>query len=445
MHRTSINLFSILSLLFGIQCAVFAQSGENSPFSRFGIGDINNHNTTHLNSMGGISASFADPYHVNLVNPASYSSLRSAAFDFGVQAKNANLQEGDQSFRSWSGNIEYISLSFPLRNPLNEVLDRSKKQYWLGMSFALLPYSNVNYNISTLIDDENIGNFEQNFSGTGGSYKVQWGNSFKYKGLSVGLHLGYLFGKIENSSNTFFNDSFTAFDNVFSRDYSFKGFTWNAGAIYQLYLNTDKVKNVKGTRARYLNIGLHGNSQSSISTNSTIFDRNVGAFSNIQIDNDTLRFESDIKGTGTLPSELGVGATYFVDRKLAIGVNYILTNWSSYVNDARPEELQDVTKVSFGGYYRPNHQSFDYRDRIYYRFGAFYNEDARSVYQDELKDYGVTLGLGLPFIYQRKISHINLGVTGGKRGNDILSETYVKFRIGLTFNDDQWFIKRKYN
>lgn len=395
--------------------------------------------------MGGIGASFTDPYHINIQNPASYSFLRSTSFDLGLEAKYSSLTNNTESFTNWSGNLDYMVLAFPLRNPLNEVFDRSRKQYWLGMSFALLPYSNVAYNITTFEQNEEIGEIARNYTGKGGSYKIQWGNAIRFKTLSFGLNLGYIFGKIENSRNIDFNDQVFAFNNRYLTDYDIKGFTWNAGVIYSLYLNRDEVKNVKGTEAQFVNFGLFGNSATGFSTNATIYQSNQFVPNFNLIESDTLLFQENVKGNGKLPSELGIGVTYYKGSKLSIGANIVRSGWSSYANDAQPEQLNDVTKYSFGGFYRPNAKSFSYRDRVYYRYGAFYNQDGRSILQEPINDYGVNIGFGLPFVYQRKVSHINIGFTGGRRGNDSLRETYVKIGIGLTFNDDEWFIKRKYN
>jgi len=54
--------------------------------------------------------------------------------------------------------------------------------------------------------------------------------------------------------------------------------------------------------------------------------------------------------------------------------------------------------------------------------------------------------MGLPFIFQRKVSHANLGIDIGRSGmNTSIQENYIRFTLGFTFNDDEWFVKRKYN
>lgn len=432
-------------LLIILPIAVFSQSGANSPFSRFGIGDIADNQFMNLRHMGGISAAYADIYQINIQNPASYSFLRATTFEVGVSAKNASISDNENSTGVWSGNLDYISLAFPLSNPLNEIFDRKKRDYWLGMSFSLLPVSHVGYNISSTDMIDGIGEVTNNFRGTGGTYKFLWGNAIRFKEFSCGVNMGYAFGKINYERNVIFNDIDYAYDNAFLNDYSLSGFVWNAGFIYNKLLNAKAVKEIRGTESKILNIGIYGNSNTSFSTKSEVFNRNLfntlgGIFS------DTLAFETDVRGSGTLPAELGIGVMYYYGAKLGLGIDYKFNNWSSYKNDANLESLSNTYKISFGGYYRPNISSFDFGDRVKYRFGMYYGTDPRTIAQKSISNYGVTFGFGLPFVYQRKISHINLGFEIGKRGQkDVLSETFVKLGIGLTFNDDEWFIKRKYN
>ena len=78
--------------------------------------------------------------------------------------------------------------------------------------------------------------------------------------------------------------------------------------------------------------------------------------------------------------------------------------------------------------------------------GAYYHRDPREVDGIGVDQYGVTFGLGLPFVYQRSGSNASLGVDFGRKGQGtIIEEAYLKLNFGFTFNDEGWFIKRKYN
>ncbi len=431
----------------GIMCCTLSgqSGGINSPFSRFGIGDLVDVNPIYLRQMGGTNASYADNYHINHVNPASLPFLRATSFDIGLAAKYRTLSDDANTTKGWSGKLEYLSLAFPLRNPLNEVFDREVRDLRFGMSFSLLPVSRVSYLISNDASDEELGEFSRDFRGSGGTYKVQWGNGVKYKHFYGGINLGYVFGKINYERNLEFEDLNT-FDIRFSNNYSMRGFQYNIGLIYQLVLNEEKATDDSNVSIQAINFGVYGNSATSLSIDyEELFINEFGASFTGSV-TDTLSFESGIQRSGMLPGQLGIGMTYFKGSSLSLSLNYVLTRWSQYENEANPETLSDTYKLSFGGFYRPNVKSFKYRNRVFYRFGGYIGKDPISIDNNQLSTYGATMGFGLPFVYQRKISHINLGFEVGRRSvGTILRETFVKLGVGLTFNDDEWFIKRKYN
>ena len=51
---------------------LITRSQENSPYSRYGIGNLMPQGNIVNRGMGGVSAGFADLHTINYVNPASY-------------------------------------------------------------------------------------------------------------------------------------------------------------------------------------------------------------------------------------------------------------------------------------------------------------------------------------------------------------------------------------
>lgn len=427
-----------------------AQVNGNSPYSRYGLGDITDDHFMHLRQMGGLGSSFADGYHINIVNPASYSFLNSTAFDVGVFAKRSFLEDRNGLTKVWSGNLEYISLAFPLRNPLNDIYDNVKRDYKLAMAFTLMPQSSVNYNISALDSLENSVQYVRNFFGKGGTYKFLWGNSIKYKNISFGVNMGYLFGRIQNDSRLFFREEEYAYNDIIGSSYNVSGFLWNAGFLYYKVLNKSELDKNATVPTKRITIGINFNSATNFSTSSEVFHRLVQQLPNGTDRIDTLRLDPLVDGSGRMPANLGLGATYYYGEKFAVGLNYSTKFWSQYFNQANNDAvgtLRNETKMSVGGFFRPNFKSFDnFFKRVYYRYGLYYETDPRVINGNQIDGYGLTLGFGLPFVFQRKISHVNLGFNLGIRGqNTPISEKFVKINLGVTFNDDEWFLKRKYN
>lgn len=435
----------IFFLFLTVQAFGQGQGGINSPFTRFGIGDIASEAPMFLQQMGGISTSFIDGYHINFDNPASLGYLSSTAFDIATEFKRSTISDENNTSNQWSGNLSYLSFAFPLQNSLNDLFSREKKKLTWGMGFGLLPNSTVSYSISNPDFISNGQQFTRNFSGQGGSWKAVWDNSVRYKEFSLGASLGWLFGNIEYSRNIEFTNEITAFNNSSARSYSMRGFYSKVGFSYLKLLNKAEMTDNIGREApNTLAIGLTYKPQIGINTESTVEDINTNF---ILIIVDTLNFATALPGTGTLPAELAFGATYSHQNKYAIGFDFKRIFWSKYRNEANVEApFEDTYRFAIGGYYRPNFEDNNILNRTMYKWGFYTEQDPRSIQGERISTYGITVGAGLPLIWQRKISKVDIGLDFGKRSvSNILKENFVRVTFGFTFNEADWFIKRKYN
>src|SRR5437762_9787399 len=116
-------VFLALALLF---CSrLFAQ--ENSPFSRYGLGDIYPSQSIATRGMGGVSAAYSNEQSLNTVNPASYSALRFVnvyggssgayvTYDFGLSIDARTLRSAvpSGSYKSTNFIPSYIQFGIPL-------------------------------------------------------------------------------------------------------------------------------------------------------------------------------------------------------------------------------------------------------------------------------------------------------------------------------------------
>jgi len=437
------RILLMLSACF-VVTLVMAQPKNNSPFSRFGLGDVLNQNFTNLRSAPGLTNGYNDPYHLNLQNPASLGFIQMAAFDFGLYGRNSTWESGDQINENWSGNLSHLALGFTLNNPINDLLDREVRDFSWGMSFALVPYSLVGFTVQTEANLPDIGNIQSEFRGEGGTNQLLWSNGFRYKQSAVGISLGYLFGKIEDTRNVLFEDLDASFQNSFIDDFSINGLTWRFGAQHNFVFN--KGEDIK--KIKVLTLGVTASSSSSLNTNSTQFFTRFNPFYIISLSSDTIVNASGVDGKATLPGQIGVGVVLAGGAKYKIGINYDQTFWSNYRNDARPETFEDAYRASFGAEFIPDYASYNkFWKRVRYRVGAFIGTDPRSIGGEQIEERGITFGFGLPVtLPRRQISFVNISVEFGKRGgNTTLQETYGEFTVGFTLNDNSWFRKRKFN
>jgi hypothetical protein len=431
--------------------ALSAQNAEinpkiNSPYSRFGLGDLVDQYLAAPAGMAGLSAAFHDPFHLNLLNPASLSHLQATAFEVGLDAKYSSLESGDQSETFWSGNLTYLALGFPLINPINEVLDRKRRDIGLGMAFSLQPYSSVGYNVETVAMDPDVGQVTNFLKGNGGTYRFNWGNGFHFKDIAVGVNLGYQFGKITNSRRVEFDSLELAYISEFLDEVSVNGLVWSAGLQYTYKFKKPGKNGLPEPTGKRIILGAYGNSTTGFSTETSRFIERYNLVYGLQ---DTIFNQEGIDGEGTLPASFTVGAMYQDLNKLRVGVEFGMQNWSGYENDAKPDNLlQDANRISIGGEFIPNHLSYNnYFERVRYRLGFFYAEDPRTFGGEQLTETGITLGMGFPIILPRqRTSFVNLAIEAGQFGlSDSLTENYIRMTLGFTLNDNTWFFKRKFN
>ena len=65
-----------------VATAAMAQSGTNSPYTRYGFGQLSDQSFGNSKAMGGIAYGLRDGLHINAANPASYSAVDSLTFLF---------------------------------------------------------------------------------------------------------------------------------------------------------------------------------------------------------------------------------------------------------------------------------------------------------------------------------------------------------------------------
>ena len=115
---------SIFTLIISLH--VFAQ--ENSPYSRYGLGEMVPNQNIVNRGMGGVSIAYSDygligsPLNINLVNPASLGNLTNTKnfsntiFDLGTEVdfKTIRSTVNTEKFSSKNTVISYFQLAFPL-------------------------------------------------------------------------------------------------------------------------------------------------------------------------------------------------------------------------------------------------------------------------------------------------------------------------------------------
>lgn len=437
MYLSRVKCLVVSGLLFWSHTS-FAQTGtysnplsgrENNPYSRYGIGEIVNGNNTVLRGMGNVTSAFENPYEVNSDNPASYSFLQRTTFEVGGVASTRSIVATGASYRTGTATISYLNLGIPLgKNG--------------GMCIGFKPFSHVYYNLVDTIFNSPVGEVIRTYNGNGGLNYAYFGGAMKRKGLSIGFNAGYMFGSFRNTAATLpidVADTNRAFPVEYSGYTQVGGLYWKGGIMYERKIDSEYTIRFGGTVA----IGQGLFERYSAYQISTI---NLGD----TVVRDSMYKSGELHGTITMPLTWSVGAMLVRNDKWSLGVDYAAGQWSSFKSSPDTAMNHGIGsgsyKLSVGGEYTPDVNNVrNYFSRMTYRIGLYYGADYLKIYNTTLPVYGVTLGGSMPF--RRTLSKLHFAFDVGRLGtrtNNLLQETYVRFTLGISFND-KWFIPRKYD
>lgn len=414
--------------------SVSAQSLIESPYSRYGLGEINTNTNAHYFSMGGTSIGFRSPFQINTANPASYSAFDSLSLLFtGGFIGQYSIQESNDA-KSYPFSISFNSFAFGFRIA----------PFW-GTAFGLQPFSSVGYKMSSSHKLDSISSYTAIYSGNGGLNKFWWGNAFKLTpALSLGANASYLFGsiererKIEFDSTGFFNTKNTV--GRFINDFSF-----DAGLQYQFILKRDTGALSNHT---WLTLGATVGLPCTLHATEDNLTQRYRVFAGADYVIDTVSVINNVEGDVTLPLYFGAGFS-IGNKKWSFGTDFTMQNWSSYKAYGESDSLQNSMSVSLGGSILPDNSSIaKYYKKITYLAGFHYNKTYLQLRGTQLTKIGISFGMVLPLkpVYQNR-SSIKLGFEVGQMGTtdkNLIKEQYFRFVFGINIKE-HWFEKRRYN
>lgn len=435
MSRIKKNIL-LAALMAGIIMPAVAQN--TSPYSRYGYGVLRDQVSGPSKGMGGIGYGLRTALGANTTNPASYSAVDSLTFlfDIGVDWRKAKLSDISGSMSENDGGLDYITMLMPL----------SKR---LGLSFGIVPFSTVGYSYDTKEIKQGVG-YTSSYKGSGGLTQVYGGLGYltPIKGLSVGANISYLFGKPKHDKYLIFDDqtinsslettklSISTMKIDIGVQYEFKPSESNRFVVGALYSPRNKNK---GTVHKE-NIEYQTGNRNSISQKETK--------------------ENDVDAG--FPDTYGLGFTYLRNEKLTLGADVTFQKWgnvkyTSLMNDAMEDNkrFNDRWKFGLGAEYRHGQYERNYLKLIRYRAGFNYsNSYLNYKYNGQSKgynEYGVTVGLGLPFIesfYRTgRVSYININFEYQRINPEVkgmIKEEYFGISLNVNINE-LWFRKRKLN
>lgn len=420
------KLIIIITLLILALGQATAQVNTSSPYSRFGIGDVESQALGGSLAMGGTSVGVLSRLEINPVNPASYFAIPHQTFLFqaGVRARKTYSKSANNSSEFLDFGLTSINAAFRITN------------FW-SASFGLMPVSSVGYMIQTS-DSIKTPDYESRldnvYYGKGGLNKLYLGSAFSYKGFSLGVNASYVFGPISNTNESRYSDN-----------------EYNSLVIDEKYTNVGDFSYRFGAQAYFDSLF---NSKSSITVgafyeNATDYDAETRRLTKryvIMNDNnlvDTLINDTVSSQQVGMPTFMGFGLS-FNTGKFLFAVDYRMQNWKGvkFLGEEN-SNITNATATSLGVEFTNDIYSKNFFSRMSYRLGGYYSDSYIELNNTKIKDIGITFGLGIP----TRSSKINLGLQIGQRGtteNSLIQENY--FILNMNFNmADIWFVQRKFN
>lgn len=398
----------------------------NSPYSHFGIGILYPGQTSYNAAMGGIGIGLQGNSFINILNPASYSFFDSTAFllQGGILVDFINTRTAELSTHSRNAQLGYLLMGFPITR-------------WLKTSLGLTPYSQVGYLIYEDQLQDSIGRITNEYEASGGINRAHLGLAVQpFKNFSVGANASFLFGPLDYKQIVDFPDSAYIYSLRVVNNRFVKDFMFELGAQYAARLSPTLT----------LTTGLVYELPASLNTKRYLLAETfVPALNNIDNIYDTISYYPDQKGTIELPMAFGGGITIEKTNRWKAGMDVYWQKWEDFRSFGLNDSLDNSLRIAAGGQFIPSASATaSFAQRTNYRIGFHYNKTYLKLRENQINEFGLTFGTGLPL--KSLQSMVNVAVEIGQRGtlNDgLIKENYIRISLGLSIYE-RWFIRSKF-
>ena len=424
-----LNMNKILAgfVMAAMATTAFAQSNTDSPYSQYGLGDLTDQSVGFNKGMNGVGIAMHKGNEVNPMNPASYSSVDSLSmiFDAGLSGQITNYKENGKHLNGKSGGFDYVAALF-----------RVVKH--VGVSFGVLPYSNIGYKYSSTTPlTELQTTVNSTYSGSGGLHQLYIGAGWNIvKPLSIGVNVAYLWGEYNRSIATSSKSVINTLSKQYSADIS--SYKIDLGIQYDQKIGKDD----------YLTIGATWSPGHSLKSDPQCLLVSKNA-SISKSDTTVFTISDGLK----LPDTYGIGIGYSHARSFRAGADFVMQKWGSIdfphfdgsVYRLYPNLLKDSYRVKAGMEWTPRAMSRRLYERVSYRLGVGYATPYYYINgQEGPKEFGASIGFGIPIVNgynNRSVLNIS-GQWISRSADNLIKENTFRINIGLTFNE-RWFAKWK--
>lgn len=411
--RSNIS-FKILFIFFLLTGIVYSQEEFplGSPYSAFGLGDIQYVTSTRTEAMGIQGISLLGNY-INNLNPASNSDLKFTNISLSMNYGFLKLEKSKIS----DGNVNGINFGIPIS---------TERGMTLVVGFNSMIRSN--YKILNKYSDNNI-SYDKTYAGNGGISRVNFGLTYRiFNCISFGAEYNYAFGSqtkltLIDFANQLYANTYIRKENNLTGSFFKGGFVFDINKI------------TKSENLGDFTIGFMYQSKLNLNSDQeTIYTTSLGV-----LNNDTVRSSnSNIQ----VPQAFGFGVTKKIGKQVIISGDVLWQQWSEFIpGNLSQNNYTNSLRYGLGAEILPALKSDkSFWESLTYRMGVFYDNSYYMINGDKVNRLGIGVGIGIPL---GSYNSIDLGISYSMRGkseNGLIKEDYIKLTAGLNFGE-LWFIR----
>lgn len=449
----------LLFCIFLFSNTIFSQNLTQSPYSFYGIGDLQYYGSVTLGSMGQVSQGIRRQYDINILNPASYSALKQTNIEAGGMLNNGTLSNKTGKIDVSLSGLSYFNIGTNIH------------KNGIGLVFGASPFSSIGYTSlsNTPIDIDTLKGIlaKTTLNGEGGLNKAFIGVGARItKNFSVGANMNYIFGQNNSSIVQSVPAQYYLFNWTSERKDYVSGFLFDYGIqthFDSIIIKTPKYKTVidsngferkkwilKEMKPISFIGGFTVNFQTDLNATQKYSFRTLTR-GGIDYSRDSILTNTENKGTVVLPLSLKYGISLTNNENWTLAADFGTTAWKNYSSFNSKSDLQNSWHLNIGGSWLPDikEDSRNYLKRLEYRLGYRVEQTNAFINNQSININSYSFGIGIPIAERdryRKYSRVNIGLEYLTRGanTDLVNEEYFRFTIGLVFSD-RWFIKYKYD
>jgi hypothetical protein len=407
----------ICFLCIGLQ--VKGQSTSYSPYSIFGIGDIENADYGRNLGMGGVGIGLKSFSSLNRVNPASYDGIDSLSFtlEASMSGRFSKFDNGVTTQNNTLAGFKKLALGFQVF------------PFW-HTSAGVMPFSNMGYDISLYkqgIEGDPYNDYTINLTGAGSVNRYYLANSFRLiPEFSVGINVSLLFGTL------------TQDEKVLSDITSYTNTVETTTYLHRVYVDYGfQYSNSLKNGWKYIIGGIGGLKSNLHLSHNAVFSSTSGDISVV---------DDNYKSHFNLPLFGGVGFSLTNNTGFTVAFDYVFQKWSGQNSKSSIVRYVNSNRFAAGVEYTPAVRiPKSYFQRMFYQAGFNYNQSYLQLRGKQINQLGVSVGAGFPIKYEKTYFAISLEKgTRGRIGNDLFRENYTQVNFSIVFRDI-WFLKSKFD